>query len=361
MGKWPYHDQEEIDAVADVLRSGLTNYWSGHHGQTFEREFADYTGAAHALTVTNGTTALELALSWIEAPDGAEVIVPARTFVATASAVYTAGMRPVLADIGPQTLNVTVDTLRERLTSRTVAVIVVHYAGLPCDMAAISEWCRENDLVLIEDAAHAHGARINGQHVGVFGDVGCFSFCVGKTMSTGGEGGMVVTNSDELRSKMAARRDHGRSNMIGGPDPAGFLYSVDVPGSNLRLTETQSAIGRIQLKKLDAWVDRRNEIHQKYVEVLGDGFPTPPGMRHGRYLSLHRVQHRDGMLRQLNAKGLPARLGGCSNIKKERAFADQPECPIADDIGSQVIALPCYPTYSDSEIEAFCEILRQEV
>lgn len=355
MPKWPYHADDEIAAVERVLRSGLTNYWQGEEGQSFEREFADYTGAAHALAVTNGTTALELALSWLDAPDGAEIIVPCRTFVATASAVYTCGMKPVIAEIDPASLNVTVETLEARRTARTVGVIVVHYAGLPCHMPEIANWCQEHGLVLIEDCAHAHGAKINGQHVGTFGDVGTFSFCVGKTMSTGGEGGMVITNTTDIRNRMAARRDHGRYQMVGGGDPAAFQYTVEEPGTNLRMTEMQAAIGRIQLRKLDGWVARRNAIHSRYVESLGDGFPTPVGYSHGRYMSLHRVDNRDSVMRELNALGVPARIGGCPNIGKERAFANQPECPDADAIGRRTLMLPCYPTYTDAEIDEICE------
>jgi dTDP-4-amino-4,6-dideoxygalactose transaminase len=252
MTLWPYHSEDEISAVADVLRSGKTNYWSGSNGQAFESEFAQYTGAKHAIAVTNGTTALELALHGLDLPPGSEVIVPCRTFMATASAVVTAGCKPVLADIDA-TLNVTVETLEARRTEKTEAVIVVHYAGLPCDMAAIMDWAGKNTIYVIEDCAHAHGARINGQHVGTFGDVGCFSFCVGKIMSLGGEGGMVITNDETLHRRMGARRDHGRYQMVGSKDMTQFQWTVEEFGTNLRMTEMQSAIGRIATDR--SWMD----------------------------------------------------------------------------------------------------------
>ena len=351
MTLWPYHSEDEISAVADVLRSGKTNYWSGSNGQEFEREFAQYTGAKHALAVTNGTTALELALHGLGLIPGSEVIVPCRTFMATASAVVTAGCEPVLADID-ETLNVTVETLEERLTPNTVAVIVVHYAGLPCDMDAIMEWATLHGVYVIEDCAHAHGARINGQHVGTFGDIGTFSFCVGKTMSLGGEGGMVITNNQNLHRIMGARRDHGRYQMVGSKDMTQFQWTVEEFGTNLRMTEMQSAIGRIQLKKLDGWVARRNQIAAAYDDIL-DGIPAPSNHKHGRYMYMAYVNDRDRKMIELQNMGVAARLGGCPNIGHEAVFANHAHrCPVADYLGRRTLSLPVYPTMSDNDVEA---------
>ena len=351
MTLWPYHSEDEISAVADVLRSGKTNFWSGSNGQEFEREFAAYTGAKHAIAVTNGTTALELALHGIQIPAGSEVIVPCRTFMATASAVVTSWCKPVLADID-ETLNVTVDTLKARRTPRTAAVIVVHYAGLPCDMAAIMKWANKYDIRVIEDCAHAHGARINGQHVGTFGDVGTFSFCVGKTMSTGGEGGMVITNDEKMHRRMGARRDHGRYQMVGSKDMTQFQWTVEEFGTNLRMTEMQSAIGRLQLKKLDGWVTRRNQIAAAYDNLLG-GIPTPNANRHGRYMYMSYTRDRDRKMIELQKLGVAARLGGCPNIGREAVFKGRAAaCPVADFLGSRTLSLPVYPTMTDSDVEA---------
>lgn len=351
MTLWPYHSEDEINAVADVLRSGKTNYWSGPNGQAFESEFAQYTGAKHALTVTNGTTALELALHGIGIPRDMEVIVPCRTFMATASSVVTAGCKPVLADI-TSTLNVTVKTLEERRTENTAAVIVVHYAGLPCDMAAIMQWANKHEIFVIEDCAHAHGARINGQHVGTFGDVGCFSFCVGKTMSLGGEGGMVITNNETLHLRMGARRDHGRYQMVGSKDMTQFQWTVEEFGTNLRMTEMQSAIGRLQLKKLDGWVNRRNQIAAAYDAILG-GIPVPTGQNHGRYMYMTYVEDRDRKMIELQKMGVAARLGGCPNIGREAVFKGRAkECPVADWFGKRTLSLPVYPTMTDRDVES---------
>jgi dTDP-4-amino-4,6-dideoxygalactose transaminase len=354
MTLWPYHSEDEISAVADVLRSGKTNYWSGPNGQAFESEFAQYTGAKHALAVTNGTTALELALHGLDLPPGSEVIVPCRTFMATASAVVTAGCKPVLADIDA-TLNVTVETLDQRLTPNTAAVIVVHYAGLPCDMAAIMDWASKRDIYVIEDCAHAHGTRVNGQHVGTFGDVGCFSFCVGKIMSLGGEGGMVITNNETLHRRMGARRDHGRYQMVGSKDMTAFQWTVEEFGTNLRMTEMQSAIGRIQLTKLDGWVNRRNQIAAAYDAILG-GIPTPPGQKHGRYMYMAYVDDRDRKMVELQNMGVTARLGGCPNIGREAVFVNNAHaCPVADELGFHTLSLPVYPTLTDDDVSAILD------
>lgn len=357
MSQWPYHSENEIAAVAEVLRSGKTNYWVGEHGQAFESEFAAYTGAQHALTVSNGTTALEVAIHALGISYG-EVILPCRTFMATASAVVMNGLTPVLADIDETTLNVTVDTLEARRTPQTKAVIVVHYAGLPCDIEAICQWAAAHQITVIEDCAHAHGARVGGKHVGTFGAIGCFSFCVGKIMSTGGEGGMVVTRDPALHARMAAYRDHGRYQIAGNPmnHTPEFLWTVSEFGSNLRMTEMQSAIGRIQLKKLYGWVARRNEIADIYDAILylapGVTLIRPPPLTcHARYMYLLLVEKRDEVLRRVFALG--ARLGGCPNIGHEKAFRGHAApCPVADAIGGYVMSLPIYPTLTDAEVDA---------
>lgn len=382
--KWPVHAQDEIDAVAEVLRSGKSNYWQGgadgthSHGQLFEAEFATYTGAQHALTCSNGTTALELALygagpsrddlitdTYQGSPES-EVIVPCRTFMATASAVVTCGMRPVLADINIVTMNVTVETLEARRTKNTVAVIVVHFGGLPADMPAIMEWANRHKITVIEDCAHAHGARVDGQHVGTFGAVGCFSFCVGKIMSTGGEGGIVICNDGDLHKRMAARRDHGRYQLVGSRDMTQFEYSVRDFGTNLRMTEMQSGIGRLQLQKLDAWNARRNEIAWAYTNGLNINGLRAPRRDAGRVWYLYVMQvfgkDRQDLLRRLNERGVPARIGGCPSLLREPVFNGRgAPCEIADAVGERTLALPVYPTMTTEDVDEVIRGVREEM
>lgn len=363
---WPYHSEDEIDAVVDVLRAGKTNYWQdGGQGRAFESEFAEFTGAQYALTCSNGTTALELAIHALGLPRCEkfpfEIIVPCRTFVATASAVMTNGHRPALADVDPISLNVTVKTLERCYTPQTRAIIVVHYAGLPCDMYAICEWAWERNIKVIEDAAHAHNARINGQHVGTFGDIGCFSFCVGKIMSTGGEGGMTITNKKWLYDRMRARRDHGRFSMVGGNDPHAFQYTVDEPGTNARMTEMQSAIGRRQLRKLDDWVFRRRQIAAMYDEAFNISV-TKDGHAHYMYIMTVPGWSRAALIKAINDRGVPARIGGCPNIGVEKAFQGIADaCPQADAVGERTLALPIYPTMSDADVAEVIAVVKEEL
>lgn len=361
---WPVHGEDEIAAVERVLRSGRTNYWQGgadgveSEGQAFEREFAAYTGARYALTCSNGTTALELAIGALRLPRGSEVLVPCRTFVATASAVVSCGHKPVLADIG-EDMNVSVATLEAAWTPEVRAVVVVHYGGLPCNMDAICEWAFDRGVRVVEDCAHAHGARLGGRHVGTFGDVGCFSMCVGKIMSTGGEGGMVVTGHTHLWDRMRARRDHGRYCMVGHADPTSFKYTVDEPGTNARMTEMQAAIGRCQLKKLDGWVARRRQIAAMYDEALGDR-GLRPQMADGHVFYLYTQFTQDWkqgrLLKVLNERGVPARLGGCPDIGREKAFRRWArEVPVAWLVGDTCFTLPVYPTMTDDEVMRVAE------
>ena len=360
---WPYHAEDEIEAAAEVLRSGRTNYWTGEQGTLFEAEFAAYTGARFALAVSSGTTALEVAIEAM-GPVGGEVIVPCRTFVATASAVYRQGHNVVLADIDGLSLNVTVETLEARRTPHTVGVVVVHYAGRPCNMAAIMEWALKHRLWVVEDCAHAHGSRIGSQHVGTFGHAGCFSMCVGKTMSTGGEGGMIITDSAALLRRMTAVRDHGRYQMAGSRDArdlSTFKYTVEVFGSNTRMTEMQAAIGRRQLKKLDGWVARRREIGALYDKTFCDNIYSPSpvivaGMSPYMYLLPVKEYVRDHLLRLVD-KGV--RFGGCPNIGVEPAFRGKAAyCPTADVVS--VVSLPIYPTMSDADVAEVIDAVGKE-
>lgn len=351
--RWPVHSEEEIAAVTEVLRSGKTNYWTGLEGQSFQREFAaQFSPDTLAIAVSNGTTALECALHALQALPGDEVIIPCRTFMATASACVMNGFKPVLADIDQGTLNVSVETLEARLTERTKAVIFVHFAGRPVDYSCYV-WARAKGLLIIDDCAHAHGA----QHVplvfpaGFFADIACFSFCVGKIMSTGGEGGMCVTNNEKLFQRMYAYRDHGRYQMVGSKDMTQFQWTVEEFGSNLRMTEMQAAIGRIQLRNLPAQIERRRWIAGEYNKHFGCSVNTHPG--HSYYLYIMLVIDRDRILARLNERGIPARLGGCPNIGREQAFLKAHwnlPCPNADEVGQYTLALPVYPTMTDEEV-----------
>src|SRR5580692_1033696 len=209
---WPFLEEEEIEAATAVLRSGRLNYWTGNEGRAFEREFAEFTGRKYAIALANGTVALELALYCLGIGSGDEVVVPSRTFIASASCAVMRGAIPVVADVDRDSSNITAETIARVITSRTKAIVAVHLAGWPCEMDPILELARTRGIAVVEDCAQAHGARYRGRPVGSFGDMAAFSFCQDKNMTTGGEGGMLLTNDPKMWELGWSFKDHGKSH-----------------------------------------------------------------------------------------------------------------------------------------------------
>jgi Predicted pyridoxal phosphate-dependent enzyme apparently involved in regulation of cell wall biogenesis len=207
---WPHYGDDEITAVEKVLRSGEVNQWTGSEVTSFEKEYADFVGVKYAVALANGSVALELALKTLGIGVGDEVIVTCYTFIASAGAVVMRGAVSVMADIDPDTLNISADTVRAVISPRTRAIIAVHLAGMPCDMDPLLELAKEYELKVIEDCAQAHGATYKGRPVGSLGDVAAFSFCQDKIMTTGGEGGMLTTNDKAIWGKAWSYKDHGK-------------------------------------------------------------------------------------------------------------------------------------------------------
>src|SRR6516165_10384204 len=273
---WPSFAADEIEAEVKGLKSGKINYRTGEQGRLFEEEFAALAGSQHAVAVANGTVALELALCALGIGAGDEVIVPSRTFIASASCVVMRGALPVIADVDATSGNLSVETIRPLLSARTKAIIAVHLAGWPSDMDAIVALARERGIKVIEDCAQAHGATYKGRSVGSLGDAAAFSFCQDKIMTTG-EGGMLTINDEAAWERAVSFRDHGtRHDALGSQkDSRGrFQWVHDSFGTNWRLTEMQSAIGRAQLRKLPRWVEaRRNN-----AAILTRGLADCPGL-----------------------------------------------------------------------------------
>src|SRR5215471_2012977 len=274
---WPYFEEDEIEAAAAVLRSGRVNYWTGDEGRKFEREFADFVGRKYAIALANGTLALELALHCLGVGHGDEVIVPSKTFVATASCAVMRGATPVIADVDRESGNLTADTMEKVITPRTKAVIPVHLAGWPCDMQSILALTRHHGIAVIEDCAQAHGARYHGRAVGSFGDMATFSFCQDKNMTTGGEGGMLLMDDRKLWELGWSFKDHGKSYdaVYEREHPPGYRFVHESFGTNWRLTEVQSAIGRVLLRKLPDMVTKR----RRNAVYLSREFSKIPGLR----------------------------------------------------------------------------------
>lgn len=376
---WPFFAQDEIAAAMTPLSSGKVNYWTGTEGREFEREFAAYTGCSHAIALSNGTVALELALYALGIGSGDEVITTCRTFIASASCIVMRGATPVLADVDPVSQNITADTIRPLITPRTKAIICVHLAGWPCDMDAIMELAREHGLKVVEDCAQAHGASYKGRPVGSLGDVAAFSFCQDKIMTTGGEGGMLTTNDPTLWEKAWAFKDHGKSYdaVYNRRHLPGFRWLHESFGTNGRLTEMQAAIGRVQLRKLPDWTNTR----QRHAALLTESFcripalrvtPVPGGIAHAMYKYYVFVRpellaagwDRDRIMDAVNAEGVPCYSGSCSEIYLEKAFVDQglgpaERLPVAKELGETSLMFLVHPTLSDADMADTCRAVEK--
>lgn len=365
---WPFFDGDEIDAAVSALKSRKVNYWTGNVGRDFEREFAEFTGCRHAIALANGTVALELALWALNLGPGDEVIVPSRTFIASASAVVMRGATPVMADVDPVSQNITAATARNAISPKTRAIICVHLAGWPCDMDPIMLLAGERGLKVIEDCAQCHGATYKGRPVGSLGNVAAFSFCQDKIMTTGGEGGMLTTNDESLWRKAWEYKDHGKSwdAVYNRRHPSGFRWLHETFGTNWRLTEMQSAIGRTQLRKLHSWVRKRREN----AAILTDAFSRIPSLRvtipppdvghsYYKYYVFVRPERlkpdwcRDRIIAAVNAEGVPCFSGSCSEIYLEKAFdglRPAERLPVARVLGDTSLMFLVHPTLGTEEL-----------
>jgi dTDP-4-amino-4,6-dideoxygalactose transaminase len=374
---WPAFGEEEIAAAEAVLRSGRVNYWTGDECRRFEAEFAEHCGCRHAVAVANGTVALELAFEALGIGPGDEVVVPSRTFVASASAASMRGAVPVFADVDPVSQNLTADTVEAVLTARTRAVVCVHLAGWPCDMDPLVELAARRGLVLVEDCAQAHGARYRGRPVGSLGHVAAYSFCQDKIMTTAGEGGMLLTDDEAVWKRAWAFKDHGKSYdaVHSAAHPPGYRWLHESIGTNWRMTEVQGAIGRVLLRKLAAQV----EVRRRHAARLNDAFrglpalrvtEPPAGVHHSYYKYYVFVRperlrpgwDRDRIMAEVAAEGIPCFSGICSEIYRERAFdgiATRParSLPVAEELGRTSLMLLVHPTLSDRHIDDVASVL----
>lgn len=373
---WPSYDDADLDAARRVLASGKVNYWTGDEGRQFENEFAAFCSTRHALAVSNGTIALEIALKALGVGPGDEVIVTPRSFMASASCVALVGATPVFADVDRRSGNLTAETIAPKITAATKALIVVHLNGWPCDMDPIMELAGAHGLKVIEDCAQAHGASVRGRPVGGIGHIGTWSFCQDKIISTGGEGGMITTNDEAAFEFCWSYKDHGKnlSALNGEPEP-GYRWLHDSFGTNARLTEVQSAIGRLALRKMP----QTREIRTRNMTRLWDAFEGIPGLRvdrpepqfvHACYKCCVFLEHevlrggvsRLDIVRGIAALGVPCFTGICGELYREKAFVNAglaPACalPNARDLGETSVTFLIHPTLSEAAIERTCEVV----
>jgi dTDP-4-amino-4,6-dideoxygalactose transaminase len=376
---WPSFTQDEAEAVSRVLLSNRVSYWTGLECRQFEKEFAAWVGCTRAVAVANGTVAIDLALKVFDLKPGDEVIVTPRSFIASASCVVNAGLIPVFSDVDRNTQNVTAETIRDVLSDRSRVILCVHLAGLPCDMDAIMALARERNLYVIEDCAQAHGARYKGRAVGAWGDIGAWSFCQDKIITTGGEGGMITTSSENLWRKAWSYKDHGKSwaAMYEQEHPPGFRWLHESLGTNWRMIEMQAVIGRIQLGRMEQWHALRERNAEKINAAARSCAAlrvpaVPDGCEHAWYRCyvfvrpemLRRDWCRDKILQEINRAGVPCFQGSCSEIYLEKAFqslglSPSTRLPVARELGETSLAFLTHPTLTEEQIAKTCKVISE--
>ena len=381
LAPWPHFDSDQIDAAACVLGSGKVNAWTGKETRAFEKEFAEWIGSTHAIAMANGSLALSAAYLAVGLGQGDELITTPRTFIATASSAVLLGIKPIFADVDPNSGAITAATIEPLIPPRTKAIAVVHLGGWPADMPAICDLARAHGIAVIEDCAQAHGACIEGQSVGSFGDVATWSFCQDKIMTTAGEGGMVNTSRPELWDLMWSFKDHGKNHeaLVNREHPSGFRWLHERFGSNFRLTELQSAIGRIQLQRLNDWTAIRNRNALLLADALGDlpavRVPVPPEhLTHAWYKFYAFVEpeaiadgwSRDRILSEIAKLGYPVFSGSCSEIYLEKCFQDAglaptEPLPVARKLGETSLMFLVHPTITPEQIAGYAESVRSVV
>jgi dTDP-4-amino-4,6-dideoxygalactose transaminase len=353
-------DESESEAVLSVLKSKWLTM--GAVTEQFESEFCTFTGIAHSIAVTNCTAGLHMALVALGIGPGDEVIVPSLSFVATANAVRYTGAKVVFADIGGERdLNISPSSIKSRISNKTRAIIVMHYGGYACDMSAITKLARKNNLFVVEDAAHAVGASLDGVSLGGWGDIGCFSFFPNKNMTTA-EGGMVTTNDDELAEKIRLLRSHGMSSLT-WDRYQGHAWSYDVTelGYNYRIDEIRSALGIAQLKKLRPNNEKRRKLSEEYWRELEKQVPLVilsfckhPGLPayHLMPIILPEGTDRGKVMERLKGRGIQTSIHypPIHLFSYYRGEAE-PGLKLTESIAQRELTLPLYPGMDEDDVE----------
>jgi len=354
----PAIGQEEISAVTSVLESGMLA--SGDRVVEFEKKFADFCGSNHAVAINNGTAALHAALLAAGIGPGDEVIVPAFTFVATASAVAMCGAKPVFADVDEKTFNISPQQVTEKITPKTKAVIGVHLFGQPCDIEALQEICESKSLKFIEDAAQAHGALYKNARTGSFGHLACFSFYATKNMITG-EGGMVTTSDKAYNERLRLLINHGQSEK--------YLHTI--LGYNYRMTDIGAALGLVQLKKLEKLNLRRRknaEFYNASLSVKGLSLPFVGSARNHVYhqyvirLTEEFPMTRLAFIEYLKAKGIGSAIHYPIPLHRQPLFGlgnDPDPCPVSTSLAGSVLSLPVHPLLDQKELAYICDTINR--
>lgn len=359
---WPQFSQKMIESVSDVLKSGKVNQWTNPIVNEFEMKFSEYIGNKYSIAVANGTVALELCFEALGLEKGSEVIVSPRTFIASISSIIRNDLVPVFADVDINSQNITLEYIKEKISDKTKAVILVHLTGYPCEIEEICKYCRENNIYVIEDCAQSHGAKYNDKSVGTFGDINAWSFCQDKIMTTGGEGGMVTTNNEELFKIAWSIKDHGKNyDKIFGKDKnkneeIGFKWLHDRIGTNYRMTAMQAAIGICALDELGSWVKHRRKIAKIYDDNLAmDGIRicVPEShIYHSYYKYYFFVDFskftigKNDLIKKVSDNNVKIFSGSCGKVFEETAIDYGKDAMLEniEELDKSAVMLLCDPT-----------------
>lgn len=384
---WPSFSIEESSAVSSVLLSNKVNYWTGELCKQFEVEFASWAGVKYAVALANGTLALEFALKSLGVGPNDEVIVTPRTYIASVSCVVSVGAKPVFADVDVESGCISGKTIEKVITPKTKAIICVHLGGWPCDMDSIMQLASSRGVKVIEDCSQAHGAVYKGKPVGSIGDIGTWSFCQDKIITTGGEGGMVTTNNPEIWEKIWSFKDHGKSyqSIKKGSNEPGYKWVHKTFGTNGRMLEMQAAIGLIQLKRMNEWTRLRNLNARKILDSCkefgliadyfdkrhysesADAFSMHAYYKCYAYLRLETLKKgwsRDRVIHEINELGVPCYQGSCSEVYLEEAFSRDklnPDIRLnnAKLLGEVSLMFLVHPTLTNAELDLTCHAIKK--
>ena len=333
--KWPIYTNKEIKKVNEIVKSNKVNYWTGNEGKKFEIEFSNFFNIKYSTAITNASVGLECALKALNIKEGDEVIVPSKSYVSSASCVVNIKAKPIFSDIDLNSQNISLDTIKKLINKKTKAIICVHLGGYPCEMKKISKFCKKKKIKIIEDCSQAHGAKFGNNYVGSFGDIAVWSFCNDKIISTLGEGGMISTNNKKIYEKIWQLKEIGKVRKLMMKKYKNNIYRWvhNSFGTNLRLTEVQSAVGRLQLKNLKFFIKKRNFNSKKIRECLKEfksvTIPSiPKNITHAFYRCYVQINNqylkkgwtRNRVIEDVIKKGVGCNEGSCSELYREKSF-----------------------------------------
>jgi len=359
-----YWDEEDVKMVTEVIQRGM--FWAiGPNVDRFEQTLAEYSGTRFAVVFNSGTSALHAALLAYGIGQGDEIIVPSFTFIATANAPLFVGAKPVFADIEERTFGLDPQDVIRKITPKTKAIIPVHYGGCPCLIEELRGIAQEHNLLLIEDAAESLGATIHGKKVGTFGDCAILSFCANKVITTG-EGGAVVTDSEEIYQKLKLIRSHGRAENANYFSSTQYMDYITL-GYNFRMSDITAALGIAQLEKINDIIEMRRKraerLSAKFSQIAGVEVPRPPdGFSHVYQMYTIKVKEgrekRDALMKYLAEEGIMTKVY-FPPVHLTRFYKDglgyAIRLPVTERLSEQVLTLPIYPTLTEDEIDCIAE------